>query len=488
MRFSLSRLALCVSLLHQGSAAHVAVSADKDAVIENRGLVGGLVGGVLGTVLGLGDVLKQLDQTRDPRAILDILNGVRPRATPTSLPEVQETLQGIYGSATPTNLYKNIALQLGSGLGPLIDDNRDLIIAVLGYGEGEDSVNNPNNPTNVSRTVYPTAAAGDAPYSLPEAQLRAAIRIPAAFTFGAKPPVLLVPGTWSYGGSVYGPNLRKLLTDSPHADPVWLNVPGAMAGDAQVNSEYIAYAINYLSAICSNSSNSSSDEVKVSVVSFSQGGLDTQWAFTFWPSTRAVVSNFLPVSPDFHGTVLVNVLCLSADSDVGLGPCDPAAIQQEYTSHYIATLRAAGGDSAYVPTTTFYSGLLDEIVQPQHGTGASAYLLDARGVGVVNVEAQVACPPASPGAGFYGHAGMLYHPLTYALVVDALSNGGPADLGRIDIGEVCSHYAAPGLGLEDVVATVALIPMAAGLLLSSLDKRLVEPPIMPYANQPSDRQ
>ncbi|KAK8043117.1 hypothetical protein PG994_013600 [Apiospora phragmitis] len=144
----------------------------------------------------------------------------------------------------------------------------------------------------------------------------------------------------------------------------------------------------------------------------------------------------------------LHVLALDAGGRVQL----PA---REYTSRYIATLRAAGGDSAYVPTTTFYSGFFDEIVQPQqHGTGAdanaSAYLRDARGVGIDNVEAQVVCPPGSPGAGFYDHAGMLYHPLTYAL---AQGGGGPSGLGRVDVEEVCSRYAAPGLTLEDVLDT-----------------------------------
>ncbi|KAK8128954.1 hypothetical protein PG984_010062 [Apiospora sp. TS-2023a] len=476
MRFSISNCALCALLAIHGSAARAVVSADEEVTVKSRGLVGGLVGGVVpgvfSTVLGLGDVLNQLDQTRDPQAILSILNGVKPRATPTSLPEVQKTLQSIYGSATPTNLFKNVALQLGAGLGPQ-GGGKDLTTIIEGYTKGENSVNNPNNPTNVSRPIYPTAATGDAPYSVPEAQLRAAIHIPADFTFGSKPPVLFVPGTWSYGGSVFGSNLRKLLTGSPHADPVWLNVPGGMMRDAQVNSEYIAYAINYLSAICNSS---------LTVVSWSQGGLDTQWAFTFWPSTRARVSNFLPVSPDYHGTVLANVLCLSADSELGLGLCDPSVIQQEYTSKYIATLRAAGGDSAYVPTTTFYSGFFDEIVQPQHGTDASAYLLDARGVGVINVEPQVVCPPGSPGASFYGHAGMLYHPLTYALIEDALTHGS-SNLSRVDVAEVCSSYAAPGLGLDDVLATAALIPVALGIMLTSPDKRMVEPEIMPYARE-----
>lgn len=160
------------------------------------------------------------------------------------------------------------------------------------------------------------------------------------------------------------------------------------------------------------------------------------------------MTDFLPVSPDFKSTVLANLLYLSTTSAMGLNASTPSVIQQEATSRFVSRLRADGGDSAYVPTTTFYSGFFDEIVGPQQGTIASAFLNDARGVGVLNNEVQVRCG-GRPGGPFYGHAGVLFNPLTYALIVDALNNDGPGNLSRIDVPTVtvqlvCSAWAGFG--------------------------------------------
>ncbi|KAF4777894.1 hypothetical protein HER10_EVM0009439 [Colletotrichum scovillei] len=270
----------------------------------------------------------------------------------------------------------------------------------------------------------------------------------------------------------FSPNLLKLLTNVPYADPVWLNIPGALLGDAQVNSEYVAYAINYINGISNKNS---------SIISWSQGGLDTQWAFTFWPSTRNAVANFFPVSPDFHGTVLANVLCLSPGNGALNAPCDPSVIQQQYTSVFINTLRSRGGADAYVPTTTFYSAILDEVVEPQQGTVASAYLTDARRVGVTNIEVQSVCP-GRPAGSIYGHATMLFNPLTAALIKDVLQRGaGPAKISNINLNDVCKDFIAPGLNLEDGIATAGSIVAAGIRLLAYLPKLIAEPTLMAYA-------
>ena len=133
-------------------------------------------------------------------------------------------------------------------------------------------------------------------------------------------------------------------------------------------------------------------------------------------------------------------------------------------------------------TTPLYSALFDEIVEPQQSAGASAYLLDARGVGVSKNEIQSVCSPTPAGA-FGTHESLLYNGLTTALVVDALKNGRPADPKRLNLAVVCQNIAYPTLDLVDVVETEALIPLAAVNILeviADLQGTTAEPAIKSY--------
>ncbi|KAJ6094727.1 hypothetical protein N7467_002240 [Penicillium canescens] len=295
------------------------------------------------------------------------------------------------------------------------------------------------NPKAPNTPIYPTNHPTDAPYSIPETNLRSAIHIPETFTYGKtnKTPILFIPGTADPAGSTYYFSYTKLFTEYAFTDPVWVNIPGDSLDDIQTNAEYVAYAINYLSSICNRT---------IGVLSWSQGGIDVQWALKYWPSTRAAVSDFMAVSADFHGTVM-DILC-----DLPSPFCTPAISQQGYETMFVKALRGGGGDSAYVPTTSVYSGY-DAIVQPQSGgTGASAFLEDERGVGVENVQVQVACR-GMVGGGYYSHSSVLVHPLAFALFVDALEHEGPGRLERIDLGVVCGMSLAPGLGLDEFLGT-----------------------------------
>lgn len=56
--------------------------------------------------------------------------------------------------------------------------------------------------------------------------------------------------------------LGATLAKESSADPFWLNVPKSSLADAQITSEYVSYAINYVAEVTDRN---------VSVVTFSQG-------------------------------------------------------------------------------------------------------------------------------------------------------------------------------------------------------------------------
>ncbi|KAK8045909.1 hypothetical protein PG996_013973 [Apiospora saccharicola] len=233
-----------------------------------------------------------------------------------------------------------------------------------------------------------------------------------------------------------------------------------MLDDVQTNAEFIAYAVNYLAAVTGK---------KVSVVGWSQGNLAAQWALQYWPSVRAATRQLASFSPDFRGTVVAAVTDFPLIDSIPLGP---SLLQQKTGSNLLRTLQAAGGTR---PTSAF-----DEVVQPQKGTAASAFLLDARGVGVSNNEIQVVCPN-TPAGDFGTHESLMFNGLATALVIDALVNGGPADPRRMDLKTICQNLAHPALDVKDVAKTEATIPIAAVNILEFPGGVTDEPAIRAYA-------
>ncbi|WPH03142.1 Hypothetical protein R9X50_00601700 [Acrodontium crateriforme] len=398
-------------------------------------------------------------------AIQSLLS-ILPTATPTSPEQAQSALESIFTSPTPASLLTALGDVVEAGLTP---NNVESAISYLeGPLTGEDSTFNINLRSPYP-AAYPKAESNDAPYDLSEATLRAAIYIPSTFQYGASgapQPIILVPGTGNTGFDSFSGNYIQLLQDSKIADPVWLNIPGQLLNDIQTNAEYVAYAINYIYGI--------SNRRSVSVLSWSQGGVDAQWAYKYWPSTRSKVTDQISFSPDYKGTTLASFAATPHE------PLPPSVLQQQYNSQFITTLRSNEGDSAYVPTTTIYSGFYDEVVEPQQGTGASAYLLDARNVGVTNNEVQTICP-GQPAGGFFGHEGVLYNNLGYALAVDALQHDGPGQVARLDLPSVCSYPITEGLNLADVLETENTLLIAGLSILLYPSPSSTEPAIKSYA-------
>lgn len=418
------------------------------------------------------DVITQLTNVADDPSIAGTNTSVKAAEIVSKLKEDPSTASSVESA------FAVIESIFSGGVTDLADAVLDIVSSGLipssifdflnGYFDSDlNSISNVNT-RSPETPIYPSKSSNDAPYSVDEASLRAAIHIPASFSYGAngKKPVILVPGTAVPAGSTYYFSFSKLANAAANVDPVWVNIPSASLDDAQVNSEYVAYAINYISGISSSN---------VTVISWSQGGLDTQWALKYWPSTRDVVEDFIAISPDFHGTVLEYFVCPGFPTFA----CTPSIWQQGWDAKFISTLRANGGDSAYVPTTTLYSSF-DEVVQPMGGDSASAILSDNRGVGVTNNHAQTICA-GKPAGGVYTHEGMLYNPLSWALAIDAINHDGPGDPSRLDLDQVCGQLIPPQLGLDDVLGTEGLLIVALAEVLGYGNPVSGEPAIKSYA-------
>jgi hypothetical protein len=459
-------LVLTVCLFSTSIIASPTPTQETNNIVERRQLLSNLLSNVLDPVLGtIDDIVDGKSDTDDPYgSLLDVLKPLTSVVQPSSVEEAQSAISdAIQASPTPNNIISAAAKLVTQGL------TTNNVLQALDYVDGlltgENSEKN-NNPIDPATPVYPKADPSDSPYSLSEDDLRAAIHIPPTFQYGkegAPQPIILVPGTGNTGYLTFAGNLIPLLQGSPTADPVWLNIPGFLLNDAQVNAEYVAYAINYIYGISASR--------RIAVAAWSQGNINSQWAYKYWPSTRARVTDHIGFSPDYHGTVLANIL------EIPREPLPPSVLQQAYDSNFITTLRSEGGDSSYVPTTNIYSGFLDEIVQPQSGAEASGRLLNARGAGVSNNEVQTVCAGQLAGS-LYTHEGTLYNPLGFALLKDALANEGEGRATRLDLGAVCNDFLAPGLVLSDLLETENAILIAALAILVNPNKVFVEPAIM----------
>jgi hypothetical protein len=107
--------------------------------------------------------------------------------------------------------------------------------------------------------------------------------------------------------------------------------------------------------------------------------------------------------------------------------------------------------------------------------------LDARNVGVTNNLVQDVCKGYVAGGFYYFHASINLHPLSFALAKDALINGGPGQISRLDLPTVCSTYASPGLDVLEIGLTYESLFIAGISLFAYNPKVSVEPPIMSYA-------
>ena len=229
-------------------------------------------------------------------------------------------------------------------------------------------------------------------------------------------------------------------------------------GDMQVSSAYIAYNLHAMSSLAENS--------PVAIMGHSQANPDIQWALHFFPSTQQVTSMYVGLSPDFYGAwfdILSGVCSFS-----GQAICAPSLWQQASGSRYYGALNAKG-NVEQVPTTLIWSET-DEVVVPADR--------NAQLGGSTSIPVQELCPGR-----LTDHLEMVIDAAGYALAIDALNNGGIADINRVrgsSLGS-CLQLAAPGMD-PTIPGAIndALDAIGKGILGNGIEVT-TEPPVMQYA-------
>ncbi|KAF8313460.1 alpha/beta-hydrolase [Clavulina sp. PMI_390] len=318
-----------------------------------------------------------------------------------------------------------------------------------------------------SPTWYAPQATGDAPFSVDSTTLASSITCPRGIQGAAGGVVLLVHGTGLTGNESWakGPYNLYLPYASPGFDVCWIDLPQMALGDAQVSAEYIAYNIPVLAA--------QSKTGKVAAIAHSQGaGLNVQWALDFWPSTRAYVSDYIALAPDFHGTIEGPFSCVS--EDLLAGGCHYSVLQQTVGSKYLNAQNMRGG-SALVATSSLFTRY-DDVIQNELGPNATSILPGASNIALQDTDI---CGPTH----LVDHFFMLIDPAAYALAYDALTHDGPASPARFD-NKYCNSFANGTLFGEALAQTIEDVALGSVRLFTPIDsvgpRSLVEPPLKAY--------
>jgi len=268
----------------------------------------------------------------------------------------------------------------------------------------------------------------DAPFDVSTATMAAALTCPNGNNHRRGGIILLVHGTGSTGEESWSQSPYNLLlpTDplGPGYDICWVDLPQKALGDVQTSAEYVAYNIKALAPQSSTG--------KVIVLAHSQGaGLNVQWALDFWPSARALTSQYIALAGDFHGTELGNNDCTPAilEND----GCVISVIQQSVGSNYINAQNVRGGTS-FVPTSSIYT-LGDDFVFPENPPSDAVSILS--GASNIYLQQNNIC-----GSGHVAnHWDMIVDTAAYGLALDALTHDGLASASRFQ-SIYCNEYAS----------------------------------------------
>ena len=289
------------------------------------------------------------------------------------------------------------------------------------------------------------------PLTVEAARLEQALHCYGDVANATSDPVILLHGTTSTSleswRSGYVPALREAGYPACTVD-----FPDRSMGDIQVSAEYAVAAVRTVAAQSGR---------KVALVGHSQGGLEALWAVRFWPDVRERVTDVIALGTPFQGTALADLVCAAP------GGCQPSVWQMRRGSAFLRALHAAPLPEG--PAYTSIASLGDEFSAPQPEASR------LHGARFILIQDLCAGRPID-------HLSTLYDSVTFAMVLDALANPGPADPAHLasmacaslmittDTGNFLTDTAA---GLLNMPLEYALSPRVGG-----------EPTVASYAAAP----
>lgn len=298
--------------------------------------------------------------------------------------------------------------------------------------------------------------------TVPSNSLRSALSCTGDLRRSSMEPVLMIPGTASTPNLTFGWNFLPAF-NAQHIPHCTLTLPHNADGDIQVNAEYIVSAIRSMHAESGR---------KIQLLGWSQGGgPPPRWALRWWPDTRTMVDGLIGIDPPNHGTATLDAF----GCDLTDLLCAPAIWQQRPGSNFIKALNDGPQVFKGIQYTVLYSRVNDFIQPSLDGSAAKL----PSGSNVANIALQDVCPTAvvtSP-----DHAMTVGSPVTYALVMDALTHPGkPADHRRVSP-SVCAQLSQPYS--NPVTATLGVANDYANAFAVDLpqDRVSAEPPVREYA-------
>jgi hypothetical protein len=278
--------------------------------------------------------------------------------------------------------------------------------------------------------------------TVPAKRLRAALDCHGDLRDSPQAPVLLNPATGVTPVKNYAWNYERAFT---HQHRPWcaVTMPHRTLDDIQTAGEYLVHAIRRMHARSGR---------RIAVLGHSQGGMSMRWALRFWPDTRRMVSDVIGMAGSNHGTTAL------ANCIEGTTKCPAADWQQGRGSDFLRALNSRAETFAGISYTEIYTHT-DEVVQPSDADATASSALHTGQGRIMNVATQDVCPSDVDEHLMVGTV----DPVTYALVMDALTHRGPAKPSRVDRG-VCSRVYQPGVDPARAQMYLDILGATPGLL------------------------